>query len=98
MDWKVDYRQLDKQGHSWAGAALFAAVFWALHVAGMALALALPAALLAVVLVALSKERYDALHPDVHTSDPKDALATAYGAIAMCIWVGCSLGVKALVT
>ena len=72
----------DKKDHALLGAAgssvcvsfllIFLPVLWAVGITAVLLACA-----------AFGKERYDAAHPENHTSDPYDALATLLGGIAV---------------
>lgn len=72
----------DKKDHALLGAAgssvcvsvllIFLPVLWAGGIAAVLLACA-----------AFGKERYDAAHPDKHTADPYDALATILGGVAV---------------
>lgn len=39
--------------------------------------------LIAVIIVAVGKEIYDHFHPDVHTCDAMDAIATIVGGLTM---------------
>ena len=59
----------DKIAHFASGVVLFAAVQWVSPLW----------AFFSVICAAVAKEIYDAFHPDIHTSDWWDAIATVAG-------------------
>ena len=74
----------DKKDHALLGAVgssvcvsillIFLPVLWAVGLTAILL-----------IAAALGKERYDAAHPDTHTADPFDALATILGGLLVLI-------------
>lgn len=59
----------DKIAHFAVGVLIFASLSW----------LSVSIAFLAVIIAAVGKEIYDSKHPDKHTSDFWDAIATIFG-------------------
>lgn len=78
--------KIDKLLHLLAGLALVA----------MAWPLGKDVSLTLCVVVALAKEFYDYLHPDAHTADGLDALATVVGGLLSGAWL--QWGVPSILT
>lgn len=68
---KAIYLPQDKANHVVWGAILFAAGHF----------VSIPFAAAVVLAVAIFKELYDSYHPDRHSVDPMDAVATAAGGV-----------------
>lgn len=67
---------IDKQAHFLSG-GFIAAIAWPFGVV---------ASIAAVLVAAVGKEVYDKLHPESHTADIWDAVATIAGGAVMQIW------------
>lgn len=76
---------LDKRLHLAAGALVCLVVALAWRAWGPGPEHAVAAGLVAGVLAGLAKEAYDARHPQTHTDDLDDAVATAAGAVVMAV-------------
>jgi hypothetical protein len=69
----------DKALHCLGGTLLFASIYTLAFVYGLPLPLAAIAAIAICTFIAIAKELYDAAHPQTHTADWRDAVATIVG-------------------
>jgi hypothetical protein len=76
----------DKQGHALIGALIFVLASFVLLLF-LPMPLVPPQALLIVVVIGALKEIYDAYHPDMHTCDVWDWVATVAGGMLVYIAV-----------
>ena len=76
----------DKQGHALAGALLFVIANQILMIYIQPTCLPL-LSLLFVVITGVLKEVYDAFHPDIHSCDVWDAVATSAGGVLVLLAV-----------